>query len=575
MVQSNSALALPPISCVDAVRSLAEDERDKILRRGLDRKAVATLAGAVSQLSGRGDMAGQYGEYLAAVLQWIETLQQDLKRLRDIQGFLALHQRRWAELRALHADTTLDLSQPIRFQTHIGNINRQTRSATPTAPYTTPTTRFESRKAILKEQQVIHDEIVLVRDHFGAECVTSIGLNRWMLRKLLQEAGLEEQQAARRRVDDFKAQRPELAIDDLVKACRTSGSAEKLLDVLHLSLEHPSSWISDDKGRPDQAFTRELDGNFERLLNPFFEKVHHKPSRLMERATGAVKKGYQGATLMNKSWSVVKTILGLGAIYSAILALGSEAWNKSAQLVREYTTPNEQLEYEAQFAREQGRKALIADKTIVAVADKDRREDAEKSFSKVISNYVRENAGDRVALLFSRYLKHFQETGRNDWTPESADDRRRMAQVADLVALVNVQLFNEGPFAGPDGKPQRFLSSGVVERWPWRSETETNLEAVMQVVREKDQRTSFPLPIGVGPAAFKAPPPPTTKTKLRIAVDKIWERHLSKGLVILWENRPIRWGVILALGTVAFLAIRRQIRRREQYRLVPVEVAAS
>lgn len=572
MNDTKTVRQLPRISCVDAVRSLPESERDKILRRGLDRKIVATLAGAVSQLSGRGDMDGQYGEYLSAVLQWVETLHQDLTKLADMQKFLALHQKRWAELRELSEQPRLDLSQPIRMRTYIGNINRQAGTAVPTAPYATPTMRFASRRAILKEQQVTHDEIVLVRDRFGAECVTRIGLNRWMLRKLFQEAGLDDQAAARKRVDDYKTDHPGLAIADLVKASRASGSAEKLLDVLYLSLEHPSSWIRLDNGEPDQAFTRELDGNFERLLNPFFEKVHHKPSRLLDRASGAVKKGYKGVTVISSSWSVVKTVLGVGAIYTAILALGSDAWNTTAELAREYTTPDDLLAYEAQAAREQARKISIADKTIAAVAEKDDWEDVEKSFSEVIANYVRENAGDRVALLFSQYLKHAQETGRNDWLPEKKDDQARMSQVADLVAMINVQLFNEGPFPTPDSRPQRFLNSAVVDRWPWRSETEANLKTVMRSVRDKNQRTSFPLPAGILPPSFKPLPPTTTKTELQIAGEKIWERHLSKGLQSLWGSKPVRWGVIFVTIVVGLIAIRRMLRRRDQYRLVPVEV---
>jgi hypothetical protein len=575
MSESKSVPLVPPVSCVEAVRSLAKDDWDKILRRGLDRKAVATLAGAVAQLSGRGDMAGQYGEYLDAVLHWVEALQQDLLRLAQIQSFLALHQQRWIELERLHADPKLDLAHPVRFRSHIGNINRQERTASPTAPYTTPLMRLHSRKEIQKEQRIIHDEIVLVRDRFGAECVTRIGLHRWMLRMLFQEASLEEQSAARARVDALKAANASLAMGDLVNACRSSGSAEKLLDLLHLSLEHPSSWILDESGHPDQAFTRELDGNFEHLLNPFFEKVQDRQSRLMERASGAMKKGYQGATVMNKSWTVLKTMLGVGALYSAILALGSDAWNKSALIVKELTTPDEVLEYEAQFLREQGRKLAIADKTVVAVVDRDSRKGADKSFAEVISNYVRENAGDRVALLFSRYLKHCLETGRNDWLPDSEEDRRRMPLVTDLVALLNVQLFNEGPFTAADGKPQRFLSSGVVDRWPWRSETEANLEYAMQALKDQDRRTAFPLPTGLQPTAFRPPPQPTTKSKLEIALRKIWDRHLAKGFIALWRNRPIRWGAIFAVVIGGLWALRRQIRRREQYRLVPASGAGA
>jgi hypothetical protein len=571
MPDTTNVRQLPRISCVEAVRALPEAERDKILRRGLDRRIVATLAGAVSQLSGRGDMEGQYGEYLTAVLQWVETLHQDLKKLADIQRFLAMHQKRWAELRDISEDPAVDLAQPIRLKTHIGNINRQAGTASPTAPYATPTMRFGSRRAVIREQRVVHDEIVLVRDRFGAECVTRIGLKRWMLRKLFQEADLAEQEAARKRVTELNEERPGLAVGDLVQSARDSGSAEKLLDMLFLNLEHPTSWIPDDRGSPDQAFTRELDGNFERLLNPFFEKVHHKPTRLLERASGAVKKGYKGVTWINSTWSTVKTVIGVGAIYTAILALGSDAWNTTAGLVREYTTPDEILAYEAQFARERARKIDIADKTIAAVAEKDDWEDVQKTFSEVLANYVRENAGDRVALLFSRYLKHCLETGRGDWQPELPEDRARMPQVADLVALLNVQLFNEGPFAEADGKPQKFLNSAVVDRWPWRSETESNLENVLRAVRDQNRRAVFPLPQGVSPPSFLPPPQPVERSGAKIAAEKIWRRHISRGLSYLWESRPLRYGTIFALVTVGAWALRRHLRRRDQYRLETVE----
>jgi hypothetical protein len=144
--ENPSVRRLPRISCVEAVRELPDDERDRILRRGLDRRIVATLAGAVAQLSGRGDMDGQYGEYLSAVLQWVETLHGELKKLAGIQRFLAQHQRRFAELRTLSETQGLDLSKPIRLKTVIGNINRQARTASPTAPYATPSIRFESRR---------------------------------------------------------------------------------------------------------------------------------------------------------------------------------------------------------------------------------------------------------------------------------------------------------------------------------------------------------------------------------------------------------------------------------------------
>ncbi len=564
------ALRIPPISCVNAVRNLPENKRDRILKKGLSKAIVSTLYSALSQLSGRGDTPGQYGQYLDSVLNWASTLQSDLLKMKDMEVFLKGHQLRFLELERILAAPTFDFSKPVRL-TPTGNIDRQDRSASPKAPYATPSFRFNSKKDVKAEQKKIFEELVLVRDEFGASAITKIGLHRWMLRKLFQEAGLEEQQAARDRVKVLKSENSQISVSELIERNRKSGSAEHLLEVLQLSLEDPQSFIPDEAGKPDQKFTMELDGTFDRLLNPWFDEIQAHPEKFVDKATGVIKKGYQGVTWIHKTWGTIKMVIGLGAVYTGLMAYGTNTWNKTVGIYVDYTTPDSLIAYEALRAREQQRKVDISDKTIVAIADMENPEDASKSFAEVFANYVREHAGDKASQLATQYMLNFIQTGRNDWKPQDPEDQKKMAQVADLVAMFNVQVFNEGPFPSADGKPQRLLSSAVKDRWPWRSETESNLEAILQAIKEGKMQAGIALPAGITPPSYMAEPPPSHQWKVVIAGEKIWDRHLSKGIRFVWETEPVRWGVLVGLGAGGVWMVKRRIRHKNQFRLEDYE----
>ncbi len=581
-LMAKTTVMAPPISCATALKNFDSLKFERELRTPLDAHTAKILAGASIQLSTGSDQALSYELYLSPILDWTDRLSAELIRVNEMQEFLFLHLRRYLQLKAAYDDPATEFGKPIEFK-RIGNINHEKRTAKRVEYYTKPHLTFKDRGAIKKEMDKVVAEMGLVRDEYLPEALVAVGVYRWLLLKPYNEAVAQDRAEARERVMIArKSENKDRAdLKTLVKEAREKQSARYLLDIIYLSVEDEAAFIKKFyNGSPDVQFMQTLDATIGEKLNSYYDSLMFQARKVSETSKEAALRGYKGIKAVHGFWAAVRTVLGVGAIYTAALALGSDVVDKTQAGYRWLVTPDIVLKYEEIQAREAERKVQIADETITGVADPSDPEDVRKSFAEVYANYIRKNAGDRAALLFSRAAKHWVETGRDDWQPpfenekQFAEDKARMAQIADLIAMANVQIFNIGPYPNADGTPQRFLSSAVQDRWPWRTETEENIKFVLEAIQKREVNGPIPLPGGVLPPSYMPKPDPAKEWKIVIASEKLGNLVLEKGQYWFWDVDAVRYAWMVALGFGGIHYGRKIIHRRRAARFEPLELEA-
>ncbi len=578
--EGKTAVMVPPISCSVALKNFSPNRFEQELKRPLDAQTAKVLAGAAQQLSTGRDQKAPYTDYLGPVLDWTEKLYAKLKAVGDMQEFLVLHRRRYLQLKNFYEDPKAEFGKPILFK-RTGSTDHPNRSAKRVDYYSRPHLVFRDRKAVKREMDKVVGEMAVVRDDYLPDALVAVGVYRWMLLKIYNEALAHERSdarerilAARKSVDAARAN-PQA----LVKEAREKESARYLLDIIYLLVEDEQSFIKKESSSdPDAQFMGTLDAIIGEKLDVYYDSLKFQARLISENSRDAALRGFKGIQKVHGLWGSVRTVLGVGAIYTAAVALGSDAIDKTKAGYRWLVTPDIILKYEEIQRREAQDKIEIADETITGVADPSDPEDVKKSFAEVYSNYIRRNAGDRAALLFSRAARHWVETGRDDWEPpfenekQFADDKARMAQIADLIAKANVQIFNVGPFPAPDGSPQRFLSSAVLERWPWRTETEENIEFVLDAIQKHQVKGPIPLPRGVLPPSYMPKPHSSEEWKIFIAGEKISKLILDRGEYWFWDVEAVRYAWMVALGFGGFHYGRKFLHRRRQARFEMLEI---